>query len=154
MDKQEIIRICDYYNEHGSYANVFRTSKDLGTIAEVIALVQEKISLPASLIAAWDHELQVLLQMSYLEQVTRLITNVPVRLTAITYNPRKKATTFSFAFSFLNLARTEIKVKGITISSFGADLSVSPYSPSGKRKTTVLKKMHGTEKLTPLKKAS
>jgi hypothetical protein len=154
MDKEEITRICNYYNENKSYASLFSKSKDLGIIADVIPLVQQGIpALKGSLINAWTIELQQLITLPHLNQVTKWIPKVNVRLIGIKNIPRKDQTVFSFAFNFIDIA-APIKVQGISILSFGVDLIVSDKGPSGKGKLLILKNNSGSETFTPLKKAS
>ncbi|MCW3084636.1 MAG: hypothetical protein JWP12_2002 [Bacteroidetes bacterium] len=155
IDKEEITRICEYYNENKNYAQLYSQSKDLGSVEEILPLVQKLIpELPGSLTSAWKAELATLQQMAYLNQVTKAIPKAAVRMTGIKANTKKGITTFSFAFNLSVFSRPGIKIQGISIISFGVDLILSSFGPAGKPKLAILKNIYGTEKFTPLKKAS
>ena len=155
INKEEITRICDLYNENKSYAQPYNTSKDLGYITEVLPLVQKLIpGLPGSLADAWKAELAAFLQMAYLVEVTNLIPRAAVRITGIKNNARKGTTVFSLAFDLSIFSKRGIKVQGISIVSFGVALTLSSFGPAGKPKLAILKNIYGTGKFIPLKKAS
>ncbi len=154
IDKEEITRICEYYTKNKNYAQPYSQSKDLGSVEDILPLVQKLIpELPGSLTNAWKAELATLQQMAYLNQVTKVIPKAAVRITGIKAT-KKGITTFSFAFNLSVFSRPGIKIQGISIISFGVDLVLSSFGPAGKPKLAILKNIYGTEKFTPLKKAS
>jgi hypothetical protein len=156
MNKKEIMRICNCYNDSRSYALAFGKSIDLGSMEEIIPEVQKNIfSLTGSLRDAWKVELQALREIKYLSHVLAILPQTAVRLTGIRYTPRGETITFSFTFNFTKMARSGgIRIQGIPVIAFGVDISLSGKGPSGKSKLVTFKNKSASEKYIPLKKAS
>lgn len=156
MDKEEIIRICTYFNQHNQYSEAFDTSKDLGVVSDVIPVVQENMpSLLGKVEDAWSLEFQALSQIDYLQQVTGKIASVPLRLVAIEYIQHNTAIQFTFDF---NLNGCGVTVEGISILSFGVSFSVTGSKDPGtgkkvKKQNTRTREI-SSDHFIPLKKAS